>query len=257
MRPPSQRQSSSVHTLWTVQACAGALLALVAVPGCAEESRCQDAPVATAHLGLFGGAADAGHPTRQDTLSRAIGVFYNGGATHTCTGTFIRNGYVLTAHHCRPQANDIFRTDAGCQGQVAFVVHHDALDVAVVRVQTADCEPATLPIASGPPKLRRTYILTGVESGSDTPSGKLTYVAEPVTEVEPESITVDGFGQSGACIGDSGGPLLDLSAERAEVVGVLEEGSATCHDWDRYVRLDGLHDWLDAVTTSVPCSAED
>ncbi len=79
-------------------------------------------------------------------------------------------------------------------------------------------------------------------------SQSLEFLVEPVTEIDAERITVDGFGESGACNGDSGGPLLVRDTDgRAVVLGVLSVGSGTCVDHDRYVRLDALRDWIESV----------
>jgi hypothetical protein len=62
---------------------------------------------------------------------------------------------------------------------------------------------------------------------------------------DPSSVTVDGFGVSGACNGDSGGPLLVRAPDgRLVVAGVLTSGSASCRDEDTYVRVDAVVSWI-------------
>jgi secreted trypsin-like serine protease len=60
---------------------------------------------------------------------------------------------------------------------------------------------------------------------------------------------VDGEGRTGACAGDSGGPLLVAdSSGQARVAGVLDRGSADCLGLDLYTRIDALADWIERVS---------
>jgi hypothetical protein len=80
-------------------------------------------------------------------------------------------------------------------------------------------------------------------------AGELGFAVEPIEYVEATSITVNGYGSNGACVGDSGGPLLVRGPDGAVVVaGVLSIGNATCLDDDTYERLDTLASWITAVT---------
>ena len=65
---------------------------------------------------------------------------------------------------------------------------------------------------------------------------------------------MDGGGVRGACLGDSGGPLL--AGVPAMLVGVLSGGSLDCVGIDRYERLDTLTTWIDDTierAASDPC----
>ncbi len=84
-------------------------------------------------------------------------------------------------------------------------------------------------------------------------------MTERVTSVEESFIITDGAGVSGACNGDSGGPLLtrDASGE-LQLAGVLSGGSASCTGVDEYVRADAIADWATArieATHDARCSA--
>ena len=81
--------------------------------------------------------------------------------------------------------------------------------------------------------------------------GSLGFLVESITliTVDGSSITVSGFGASGGCEGDSGGPLLMRGTDGGvEVAGVLSIGSATCREDDTYARLDTIRDWIQTVT---------
>ena len=79
--------------------------------------------------------------------------------------------------------------------------------------------------------------------------GSLRFLVESITEIDDSSITVSGFGATGGCDGDSGGPLLVRRPDGfVEVAGVLSIGSASCNEDDIYVRLDTIRDWIQGVT---------
>jgi hypothetical protein len=72
-----------------------------------------------------------------------------------------------------------------------------------------------------------------------------------------DSIVVDGHGRAGACIGDSGGPLLVRDADgRLAVGGVLSRGQASCTGKDSYLRGEVIRDWVNGETGAPPSSGE-
>ncbi|MBV9949447.1 MAG: trypsin-like serine protease, partial [Myxococcales bacterium] len=86
----------------------------------------------------------------------------------------------------------------------------------------------------------------------------LRFLAESITSLDAEQITVRGFGKSGACEGDSGGPLLVRGADGAPLVaGVMSLGSASCLDEDTYVRLDAIEGWVNATVEAAPPSSRE
>ena len=64
---------------------------------------------------------------------------------------------------------------------------------------------------------------------------------------------------SGACGGDSGGPLIVRGVDGAPVIaGVLSTGSPTCVDRDSYQRLAPARDWItDMIVPDHPPSSLD
>jgi hypothetical protein len=74
--------------------------------------------------------------------------------------------------------------------------------------------------------------------------GSLQFVIEEVVRVEPDHLVVDGGGRTGACAGDSGGPLLGRDDGGAlRVLGILDGGQSSCTGEDDYTRVDRLFDW--------------
>jgi hypothetical protein len=87
--------------------------------------------------------------------------------------------------------------------------------------------------------------------------GARLFVRERVHELGPEFVIVDGGDASGACLGDSGGPLLDVGqAGMAQLLGVLSFGAASCTGVDHYTRTDRVRDWIGetlAAAARDPC----
>jgi hypothetical protein len=76
--------------------------------------------------------------------------------------------------------------------------------------------------------------------------------------VDSTNLEVDSDGDSGACEGDSGGPLLwtDDSGKTFSL-GVLRSGSTSCRGTDNYERLGPLRQWLEdsmAAADAEPCA---
>jgi hypothetical protein len=88
-------------------------------------------------------------------------------------------------------------------------------------------------------------LLAGYGQGDDGRLGTRAFLVEPVHAVAEQSVTVTGSGETGACLGDSGGPLLArVQGGELVAIGVLSRGSASCVGLDQYVRLDAALAWL-------------
>jgi hypothetical protein len=87
--------------------------------------------------------------------------------------------------------------------------------------------------------------LAGYGRTEDGTSGQLRFVVESVRTEQDGIITVDGGERSGACEGDSGGPLLARAAGgKLAVVGILSMGSVLCRGQDEYVSASQFGRWI-------------
>ncbi len=91
----------------------------------------------------------------------------------------------------------------------------------------------------------REVVLAGLGRTERGSTGQLLFVHEPVLAVSATTLDVDGAGRTGACVGDSGGPLLGIADDAHwQTLGVLSRGSADCRHVDRYERVDTLLPWI-------------
>jgi secreted trypsin-like serine protease len=82
------------------------------------------------------------------------------------------------------------------------------------------------------------------DASSDAPADAGPCSAAPLL------VTVDSGAGAGACLGDSGGPLLVRDTSGWQVAGVLSEGSAYCTGEDIYVDLASVAAWISAQLRS-------
>lgn len=69
-----------------------------------------------------------------------------------------------------------------------------------------------------------------------------------MSRVGDQSLFVEGLAGSGACIGDSGAPLLWRDRGALVVGGILSTGDDSCRGVDQYVRVDVCADWLESLS---------
>jgi secreted trypsin-like serine protease len=180
-------------------------------------------------------------------LSAAVGGLVLNNEIY-CTATRIAPGWALTAAHCvRDAWPSALRTDQG-ESMVVNATVHPTLDAALLELDDVGDASTTLPLTNKLPSTGDEVMLAGRGYTETAERGDLRTVIEHVSAARPAEITVDGQGKSGACHGDSGGPLLLRSLSGGfEVIGVLARGSAACTGLDAYVPIVALRAWLDDV----------
>ncbi|HEY3500903.1 MAG TPA: trypsin-like serine protease [Polyangiaceae bacterium] len=176
-----------------------------------------------------------------------------------CSGVAVEPGVVLTARHCVTSDDDPSGHglevsvvagspfEPSVRGGAADRIRlHPRLDIALLDVSwLAASNGPFVPLERG--ELVDAWVGTPVElagfgeSGSEL--GTLAFAVEPVARLETDHIVVDGAGASGACLGDSGGPLFGATPAGVRVLGILDYGAASCVGEDFYTRVDRLWDW--------------
>jgi hypothetical protein len=192
--------------------------------------------------------------------TRAVVRLYDGsGLTpDTCTGTLIRPDWLITARHCLEIEGLAIALRLDGETRVLEMrerASHSELDVGLIRVEPAlTADDSVRPLALAATTVDERWLGERVELagfGIDEQgllSTEPRYAVEAITEIRGAKIAVDGLGRSGACLGDSGGPLLVRDYHgRPAVFGILSTGSATCLHRDTYVRSDLVVEWIETI----------
>jgi hypothetical protein len=184
----------------------------------------------------------------------------SGGRTieRTCTGLRVSETRVLTGAHC---FRDLESGDGrirveGTDGEpdacantftLADVQSHPIRDVALVGASGLSVGDVAA-LSGVLPEAGSALVLAGYGLTERLTTGELRAISATVVSADADRIVVQGIG-GGACLGDSGGPLLLPGASVS--VGVLWRGSATCEGRDEYVPTPTLADWLTAIEPSI------
>lgn len=180
-----------------------------------------------------------------------------------CSGIIIAPGSALTARHCIPQEaladapekylELVFGSDLDApeaETAVTAVSISPSLDVARVDFSPPEAAAFTRPARLATTPLDATWLdsaaeFAGIGLREDGNAGQLAFAVEQIESYDEQQIVVNGLGRSGACVGDSGGPLFARGNDGSlQVIGVLGVGDVTCTDRDYYARADAIAAWL-------------
>jgi hypothetical protein len=221
-----------------------ALLACSCEHGVGSESVCGAQSTA-----LYNGSRDP-TPLKLSSAERnAIVALESSTGTPFCTATLISTEWALGAAHCNRDERLVLRVNRRVVG-TRRIVPHPELDAMLIELQTAELSGEVQPISPWQLALDRDWIgapatLAGRGLTEAGDLGELYFAHEAIVDVQPTEIWVNGAGETGACSGDSGGPLLVADdSGQARVAGVLDRGSDTCLGLDVYTRADQLSAWI-------------
>jgi len=192
----------------------------------------------------------------------AIGTVASEPSIAICTGQVIERGWVLSAAHCNIDDAPTFRGSAADAEtlRTRSVAVHPTLDLMLLELEDSASAQALTPVplwsgAIDDSWIGREVTLAGVGETETGEFGALRFLVEPVVAVDENDVTVDGMGKSGACSGDSGGPLLVAAQDGSpRVAGVLDRGSRNCLGIDLYTRADRIVEWAAEVTGGIACT---
>ena len=221
-----------------------ALLACSCGQGAGAESVCGAQSTA-----LYNGSRDPAPLKLSSAERNAIIALESSPGIPLCTATLISEDWALSAAHCHRDERLVLRVNGRAVGARRMVPHSE-LDAMLIELEEAALSSEVQPIPLWPLAPERSWIgaratLAGRGVTEAGELGELYFAEEEIVDVQPTEIWVNGAGRTGACGGDSGGPLLVADdSGRAGVAGVLDRGSDTCLGLDVYTRADQLGTWI-------------
>ncbi len=221
------------------------------------------APLATSRAAITAGASESliGLSTRD--MNSVVLVKLTRGAQRTlCSGALIADNRVLGAAHClHDLEGPSIEVVLGPSDSAA--VHRSGAEIVVTSedddllllsldrpVPSAVANP--LRVALSTPGTPALGVIVGFGLDAELMLGARLFALADVMGEDASYYSTSPGPASGACIGDSGGPLLWRDETGVAVVlAVLSSGHASCRGEDHYTRLDAVSDWLGPLLVEV------
>jgi len=175
-----------------------------------------------------------------------------------CTGSLVSPGVVATAAHCLADPASVTLTFAATSdhGQWqcdAATPHRSAehpwLDVALYFFEEDEISVPPLRLADTIPPVGTTVVIAGFGLDESGDHGTRKVAQTRVVYSAPDIVVVEHPGDVGACLGDSGGPVLWERDGAWSIAGSLSTGDASCVGQDNYVASAIVQDWIRSETS--------